>query len=93
MDSKDTPLTQESLIDDLRQVIENAESLLLNTGGFRGPAYDGARERLGQALTAASEELARFEDVQLDRMMADTEAACQQHLETNGEARILRAFV
>ena len=92
MDSKDTLPTQESLIDDLRQVIENAESLLQNTGGYRGPAYDGARARLANALAAATEELSRFEDAQLGRMIADTDAACLQHAETNGEARVLRAF-
>ena len=54
--------TQERLIGDLRQVIENAEELLKNTDQHTSALYQSARAKLTQALQAATEELARFED-------------------------------
>jgi ElaB/YqjD/DUF883 family membrane-anchored ribosome-binding protein len=84
--------TQEKLIGDLRLVIENAEELLKNTGQYTSPLYQIARAKLALALTAATEELARFEDAQLARMIDATHAASLMHADTGGEARILRAF-
>ena len=84
--------TQEKLLDDLRQVIENAEELLKNTNQYQGSLYQGARAKLAQALLTATEELARFEDAQIDRMIELTEAASRLHRDLTGEARILRAF-
>ena len=84
--------TQERLLDDLRQVIENAEELLKNTGQHHGMLYQAARAKLAQALLTATEELARFEDVQLDRMMELTAAANRLHRDLTGEAKLLRAF-
>ncbi|WP_295993419.1 hypothetical protein [Rugamonas sp.] len=83
---------QERLIGDLRQVIENAEELLKNTDQYHSSLYQHARAKLAQALHAATEELARFEDAQLARMMAATDSACQRHNDVGGEARLLRAF-
>jgi hypothetical protein len=54
--------------------------------------YQSAREKLAQALSAATEELMRFEDAQLERMMVATHAASLQHADSTGEARVLRAF-
>ncbi len=84
--------TQERLLDDLRQVIENAEELLKNTDQYNGALYQSARAKLAQALRTATEELARFEDTQLDRMIALTAAANRLHQDLTGEAKILRAF-
>lgn len=85
-------LTQERLIGDLRLVIENAEELLKNTDQYTSVLYQNARAKLANALTAATEELARVEDAQLKRMIEATHAANLQHADANGEARILRAF-
>lgn len=84
--------TQQRLIRDLRAVIENAEELLKNTDQYTSMLYQNAREKLAQALSAATEELTRFEDAQLERMMVATHAASLQHADSTGEARILRAF-
>jgi ElaB/YqjD/DUF883 family membrane-anchored ribosome-binding protein len=84
--------TQVRLIGDLRQVIENAEDLLKSTDYAIGAAHAGARAKLAAALEVANDELARFEDTQIARMMAATHAACQQYGDASGEARVLRAF-
>ncbi len=89
--------TQERLIGDLRLVLENAEELLKNTDQYTNVLYQSARAKLTLALTAANEELARFEEAQLARMIAATEAATdadiRNHDEPSGEARIMRAFL
>jgi ElaB/YqjD/DUF883 family membrane-anchored ribosome-binding protein len=85
--------TQERLICDLRLVIENAEELLRNTDQYTSVLYQNARAKLAQALNAATEELARFEDAQLDRMIAATHEANTQHADKTGEERVLRAFL
>jgi ElaB/YqjD/DUF883 family membrane-anchored ribosome-binding protein len=93
MDSpEESPQTQERLIGDLRLVIENAEELLKNTDQYTSVLYQNARAKLALALNAATEELARFEDAQLNRMIAATHAANVRHADKSGEARILRAF-
>ncbi|MYM24706.1 hypothetical protein GTP46_18895 [Duganella sp. FT135W] len=84
--------TQERLLDDLRQVIENAEELLKNTDQYHGALYQAARNKLAEALATATEELARFEDVQIDRMIELTDLASRLHRDLTGEARLLRAF-
>lgn len=84
--------TQERLIGDLRLVIENAEELLKNTDHYTSVIYQNAREKLANALNAATEELARFEDAQLTRMIEAANAQSSQHAGMSGEARILRAF-
>jgi ElaB/YqjD/DUF883 family membrane-anchored ribosome-binding protein len=84
--------TQERLIGDLRLVIENAEELLKNTDHYTSVLYQNARAKLAMALEAANEELARFEDAQLDRMMEATRAANELYHDKTGEERILRAF-
>jgi len=84
--------TQERLLDDLRQVIENAEDLLKNTGQYNGATYQAARAKLAQALLTATEELARFEDAHIDRMIELTTVANRLHRDLTGEARVLRAF-
>ncbi|MBA5605347.1 hypothetical protein H3H36_08240 [Duganella sp. FT3S] len=84
--------TQERLIGDLRQVIENAEELLKNTDQYDSALYQNARARLAQALHTATEELSRFEDAQLLRMIAATNAASAAQGDATGEARVLRAF-
>lgn len=89
---EDSPQTQERLIGDLRLVIENAEELLKNTDQYTSLLYQSARAKLALALTAATEELQRFEDAQLERMIVATHAACVQHADQTGEARVLRAF-
>lgn len=86
------PQAQEQLIGDLRLVIENAEELLKNTDQYTSLLYQNARAKLALALTAANEELARFEDAQLERMMVATHAASLAHADQSGEARVLRAF-
>lgn len=94
MDSPDeTPQTQERLIGDLRLVIENAEELLKNTDQYTSVLYQSARAKLALALNAATEELARFEDAKLGRMMEATRAASELHADYSGEARIMRAFI
>lgn len=85
--------TQERLICDLRLVIENAEELLRNTDQYTSVLYQSARTKLAHALNAATEELARFEDAQLARMIAATHAANLLHKDKTGEERILRAFL
>lgn len=84
--------TQERLLGDLREVIENAEELLKNTTQYNGTLYETARSKLAQALLAATEELARFEDAHIGRMMELTARANQLHRDLTGEARLLRAF-
>jgi ElaB/YqjD/DUF883 family membrane-anchored ribosome-binding protein len=84
--------TQEELIGDLRLVIENAEELLKNTDQYTSLLYQSARAKLALALTAATEELARYEDAQLERMILATQAASVANADKTGEARILRAF-
>lgn len=84
--------TQERLIGDLRLVIENAEELLKNTDKYTSVIYQNARAKLAHALTAANQELARFEDAQLSRMIEATNAAAARNSDQTGEARILRAF-
>ncbi|CDG84741.1 DUF883 family protein [Janthinobacterium agaricidamnosum] len=84
--------TQHRLIGDLRMVIENAEALLRNTDKYSSAIHQNARARLEQALLSATEELARFEDAQLDRMIATTAAASERCDDRSGEARVLRAF-
>lgn len=84
--------TQERLIGDLRQVIENAEELLKNTDQYTSTLYRSARAKLALALQAATEELGRFEEAQLDRMIAATRAASERFRDDTGEARLLRAF-
>ena len=83
---------QERLLEDLRQVIENAEELLKNTGQYNGITYQAARAKLAQALLTATEELARFEDAHIDRMIELTAVANRLHRDLTGEARVLRAF-
>ncbi|MET3130821.1 ElaB/YqjD/DUF883 family membrane-anchored ribosome-binding protein [Oxalobacteraceae bacterium GrIS 1.11] len=84
--------TQERLIGDLRLVIENAEELLKNTAQYTSAVYQHARAKLAAALQAAMEELARFEENQLLRMMEATHAANERYQDSTGEAKILRAF-
>jgi ElaB/YqjD/DUF883 family membrane-anchored ribosome-binding protein len=85
-------VTQQRLIGDLRLVIENAEELLKNTDHYTGLVYQSARAKLALALNAANEELFRFEEEQLSRMMDATREANELHHDSTGEARILRAF-
>jgi ElaB/YqjD/DUF883 family membrane-anchored ribosome-binding protein len=85
-------MTQQRLIGDLRLVIENAEELLKNTDHYTGVVYQNARAKLAVALNVANEELARFEEEQLNRMMEATRVANELHHDRTGEARILRAF-
>ena len=85
-------MTQQQLIGDLRLVIENAEELLKNTDHYTGVVYQNARAKLAVALNAANEELARFEEEQLHRMMEATRAANALYHDMTGEERILRAF-
>ncbi len=93
MDSpEETPQTQERLIGDLRLVIENAEELLKNTDQYTSVLYQNARAKLALALNAATEELARFEDAKLNRMIEATRAANARHADATGEACIMRAF-
>lgn len=84
--------TQEKLISDLRQVIENAEELLKNTDKYTSALYQNARAKLATALQAATEELGRFEDAQLERMIEATHVANELFKDPTGEAKILRAF-
>ena len=89
---EESPQAQQRLIVDLRLVIENAEELLKNTDQYTSLLYQGARAKLALALTAANEELAYFEDAQLERMIAATHQADLVHPDQSGEARVLRAF-
>jgi len=89
---QDNPQTQERLIGDLRLVIENAEELLKNTDQYTSVLYQNARAKLAMALNAANEELERFEDAQLSRMMEATRRANEQYADLSGEERVLRAF-
>jgi ElaB/YqjD/DUF883 family membrane-anchored ribosome-binding protein len=84
--------TQQRLIGDLRQVIENAEDLLNSTDRFRTGSYQSARDKLAQALAVANEELERFEEAQLARMIAATHEANVRCNDSTGEAKVLRAF-
>lgn len=86
------PPIQHRLISDLRQVIDNAEDLLHCTDSRRDGAYRAARDKLAQTLAAATEELQRIEDAQLERMIAATHEASIRHDDRTGEARLLRAF-
>jgi ElaB/YqjD/DUF883 family membrane-anchored ribosome-binding protein len=87
-----SPQTQERLIGDLRLVIENAEELLKNTDQYQTDVYRDARAKLALALSAATEELARFEDVQLGRMIEATAARNALYADISGLQRVLRAF-
>jgi ElaB/YqjD/DUF883 family membrane-anchored ribosome-binding protein len=89
---EETQQTQERLIGDLRLVIENAEELLKNTDQYTSVLYQSARAKLALALNAATEELARFEDAKLSRMIEATHAATLEHPGAKGEALIMRAF-
>ena len=93
METPERNQTQQRLIGDLRLVIENAEELLRNTDQYTSELYQLARARLTQALDAANEELARFEDAQLERMIAATQEASRRHADRTGEERVLRAFL
>ncbi|MES2742190.1 MAG: DUF883 domain-containing protein [Pseudomonadota bacterium] len=84
--------TQERLIGDLRQVIENAEELLKNTDRYTGTLHEGARTRLSAALETANEELARFEENQLLRMLEATRLANVRCNDRTGEEKLFRAF-
>jgi len=85
-------VSQQRLIGDLRQVIENAEELLKNTGHYDHGLYHTARHKLAEALATANEELERCEEAQLRRMLDATDALCRLHGDSNGEAKVLRAF-
>jgi len=89
---EENPQTQERLIGDLRLVIENAQELLKNTDQYTSVLYQNARSKLSMALNAANEELERFEDAQLSRMMEATRVATASCAGLSGEERILRAF-
>lgn len=89
---EDIPQTQERLIGDLRLVIENAEELLKNTDQYTSVLYQNARAKLALALAAATEELARFEDAKLSRMIEAANAADVRQAPYTGEARIMSAF-
>ena len=89
---QENPQTQERLIGDLRLVIENAEELLKNTDQYTSVLYQNARAKLAMALNAANEELERFEDAQLSRMMEATRRANERYADLSGEERVLRAF-
>ena len=89
---EESPQAQQRLIVDFRLAIENAEELLKNTDQYTSLRYQGARTKLTMALTAASEELAYFEDAQLERMIVVTHQAGLVHPDQSGEARVLRAF-
>lgn len=84
--------SQEQLIGDLRQVIENAEELLKNTDHYTSLMYQAARAKLAQALLAATEELERCEDAQLLRMIEATHRANLLYRDLSGEAKLMRAF-
>ncbi len=87
-----SPQNQDRLIGDLRLVIENAEELLKNTDQCTSNVYQSARAKLALALHAATEELGRFEDAQLGRIIEARLAAQAHEPDQSGEARIMRAF-
>ena len=89
---EENPQTQERLIGDLRLVIENAHELLKNTDQYTSVLYQNARSKLAMALNAANDELERFEDAQLSRMMEATRLATEGCAGLSGEERVLRAF-
>lgn len=89
---EENPQTQERLIGDLRLVIENAQELLKNTDQYTSVLYQNARAKLAMALNAANEELERFEDAQLSRMMEAARLATESCADLSGEERVLRAF-
>ncbi len=84
--------SQQQLIGDLRQVIENAEELLKNTDHYTSLMYQSARAKLAQALLAATEELERCEDAQLLRMIEATHRANLLYRDLSGEDKLMRAF-
>ncbi|TWI65301.1 hypothetical protein IP91_02709 [Pseudoduganella lurida] len=84
--------SQQRLIGDLRQVIDNAEDLLKSTDGCLAGAHQSARAKLAEALDLANRELERFEEAQVSRMIAATREANARHCDSTGEARVLRAF-
>ncbi|SFG72392.1 hypothetical protein SAMN05518865_1179 [Duganella sp. CF458] len=84
--------SQEQLIGDLRQVIENAEELLKNTDHYTSVLYQSARAKLAQALLAANEELERCEDAQLLLRIEATHRANLLHRDLSGEDKLMRAF-
>ena len=84
--------SQEQLIGDLRQVIENAEELLKNTDHYTSVLYQSARAKLAQALQAANEELERCEDAHLTRMVETTQRANMIYRDLSGEDKLMRAF-
>ena len=88
---EETPQTQERLIGDLRQVIENAEELLKNTDQYTSAVYQNARAKLAMALGAATDELARYEDAKLGQIIEALNAS-DAISGLSGEQRILRAF-
>ena len=92
MDDPDHKQSQEQLIGDLRQVIENAEELLKNTDHYTSLMYQAARAKLAQALLAATEELERCEDAQLLRMIEATHRANLLYRDLSGEEKLMRAF-
>lgn len=93
MDSPESnPQNQERLIGDLRLVIENAEELLKNTDQYTSMLYQSARAKLALALHAATEELGRFEDAQLGRLIDARLALHADEPDQSGEARVMRAF-
>ena len=92
MDSPEqNPHTEERLIGDLRLVIENAEQLLKHTDQYTSVLYQNARAKLTLALCAATEELARFEDAKVSRIVEANNAG-QPLARLSGEERIMRAF-
>lgn len=92
MDNPGHKQTQEQLIGDLRQVIENAEELLKNTDHYTSVLYQSARAKLALALLAATEELERCEDAQLLCMIEATHRANLLYRDLSGEEKLMRAF-
>lgn len=86
------PKNHDKLINDLRQVIRNAEDLLKHTEHHTGNIYKAARAKLELTLLAAYDELNRFEDEQLSRIMERTHLASDSYRDQTGEEVILRAF-
>ncbi len=84
--------SQQRLIGDLRQVIENAEELMKSTHQYSGGIHHSVRARLAQALEVANQELERIEEAQLTRMIAATHEANIRCNDSGGEAKVLRAF-
>jgi ElaB/YqjD/DUF883 family membrane-anchored ribosome-binding protein len=90
--SEHNPQTQERLIGDLRQVIQNAQELLLSTDHYHSAHYQHARAKLASALNTANDELERCEDAQLKRRMESQRQDNEALAGLSGEERILRAF-